>query len=64
MCAVIKVCIIIVHKGSSHDNVPMDTNPAYKVMGHDSPEEPTVVYEDVAQSPPVKITTSPAYSVP
>ena len=64
MCAVIIVCTIIVHKGSFHDNVPMDTNPAYKMMGPDSPKEPTVVYEDIAQSPPVKMTTSPAYSIP
>ena len=57
------VYIIIVPKSSSHDNVPMDTNPAYKMMGSDPPKEPTVVYEDVAQSPPVKITANPAYSV-
>jgi len=58
------VCTYIAQKISSHDDIPMDTNPAYKMMTSDSSKEPTSCYEDVVQPPTVKMTSNPAYAVP
>ena len=56
----------VVPKSSHHDEIPMNPNPAYKVMNPDS-KDPTSPndYEDVnVQSSTVDMTTNPSYAAP
>ena len=56
----------VVPKSSPHDEIPMNPNPAYKVMNPDS-KDPTSPndYEDVVVQPStVDMTTNPSYAAP
>ena len=53
-------------RSSPHDEIPMNPNPAYKVMNPDS-KDPTNPndYEDIVVQPStVDMTPNPSYAVP
>ena len=62
----VTVYIYIVSKNSPRDEIPMNLNPAYKMMNPESPKEPTNHddYENVVQPRPISMTSNPAYAVP
>ena len=65
-CMYLYVFAFIVPKSSPHDEIPMNSNPAYKMMSLDSSKESTRHgdYENVVQPQPASMTSDPAYVFP
>ena len=56
------LCLIAVPKNSPRDDIPIDPNPAYKIMNPDSPKN-NRDYENI-QPTTVDMTSNPAYAIP